>query len=38
VPTPHKEAAVYLLNLLSTTGTGILLSAVLGTLAMQYHR
>lgn len=36
VPTPHKEAAVYALNLLSTTGTGILLSAVLGALVMKY--
>ena len=36
VPTPHKEAAVYVLNLLSTTGTGILLSAILGALVMKY--
>ena len=28
--TPHKEAAVYMLNLLSATGTGILLSAIVG--------
>lgn len=35
VPTPHKEAAVYVLNLLSTTGTGILVAAVLGGLAMR---
>lgn len=36
VPTPHKEAAVFVLNLLSTTGTGILLSAVLGAMVMKY--
>jgi lactate permease len=36
VPTPHKEAAVYVLNGLSATGTGILLSAVLGALVMGY--
>ena len=36
VPTPHKEAAVYVLNGLSATGTGILLSAILGALVMGY--
>ncbi len=36
VPLPHKEGAVYLFNLLSATGTGILLSAILGGLAMGY--
>src|SRR5574343_1125169 len=37
VPTPHKESAVYVLNLLSATGTGILLAAVVGALVMKYH-
>ena len=37
VPTPHKEAAVYVLNLLSATGTGILLSAIVGALVMKYN-
>ena len=37
VPIPHKEAAVYTLNLLSATGTGILLAAVLGALVMKYN-
>ncbi len=37
VPTPHKEAAVYTLNLLSATGTGILLSAIVGGLVMKYN-
>lgn len=37
VPTPHKEAAVYTLNLLSATGTGILLAAILGALVMKYN-
>ena len=37
VPVPHQEAAVYTLNLLSATGTGILLSAVLGALVMKYQ-
>jgi len=37
VPTPHPEAAVYTLNLLSATGTGILLAAVLGALVMKYN-
>ena len=36
VPTPHKETAVYTLNLLSATGTGILLSAIVGALVMKY--
>ncbi len=37
VPTPHTEAAVYTLNLLSATGTGILLAAILGALVMKYN-
>lgn len=37
VPTPHKEAAVYVLNGLSATGTGILLSAIIGALVMGYR-
>ncbi|MEY2890389.1 MAG: hypothetical protein RJA98_297 [Pseudomonadota bacterium] len=37
VPTPHKEAAVYTLNILSATGTGILLAAILGALVMKYN-
>ncbi len=36
VPTPHPEAAVYVLNLLSATGTGILFAAVVGALVMKY--
>lgn len=36
VPTPHAESAVYVLNLLSATGTGILLAAVVGALVMKY--
>ena len=36
VTSPHKEAAVYVLNLLSTTGTGILLSAIVGAFVMGY--
>ena len=36
VPKPTKEAAVYVLNLLSATGTGILLAAIVGALAMKY--
>jgi lactate permease len=36
VPKPHKEAAIYTLNLLSATGTGILLSAIVGGLVMKY--
>ncbi len=37
VPTPHPEAAVYTLNLLSATGTGILLAAIVGALVMKYR-
>jgi len=37
VKAPHKETAVYVLNLLSATGTGILLSAVVGGLVMKYN-
>ena len=37
VTTPHKEAAVYVFNFLSTTGTGILLSALLGAVVMKYN-
>ncbi|UBB16351.1 L-lactate permease [Comamonas odontotermitis] len=36
VPNPTKEGAVYVLNLLSATGTGILLSAIVGGLVMKY--
>lgn len=36
VPTPHPEAAVYTVNLLSATGTGILLAAVLSAFFMKY--
>ncbi|OWW19931.1 L-lactate permease [Noviherbaspirillum denitrificans] len=36
VPKPHPEAAVYVLNLLSATGTGILLAAIVGALVMKY--
>ena len=36
VPTPHPESAIYVLNLLSATGTGILLAAILGALIMKY--
>ncbi|MEJ5152312.1 L-lactate permease [Comamonas sp. MYb396] len=36
VPQPTKEGAVYVLNLLSATGTGILLSAIVGGLVMKY--
>ncbi|MFT3819769.1 MAG: L-lactate permease [Rubrivivax sp.] len=35
VPTPHPEGAVYTLNLLSATGTGILLAAVISALVMK---
>jgi lactate permease len=34
---PTKEAAVYVLGLLSATGTGILLSAIFGGLLMKYN-
>jgi len=37
VTKPHKEAAVYVLNLLSATGTGILLAAIVGALVMKYN-
>ncbi|NIA54605.1 L-lactate permease [Massilia sp. TW-1] len=36
VAKPSPEAAVYVLNLLSATGTGILLSAIAGALFMRY--
>jgi len=36
VKAPTSEAAVYTLNLLSATGTGILLAAVVGALVMKY--
>ena len=36
VAKPTKEAAVYTLNILSATGTGILLSAIVGALVMKY--
>ncbi len=36
VPKPTKEGAVYVLNLLSATGTGILFAAIVGGLAMKY--
>jgi len=35
VKVPTKEGAVYVLNLLSATGTGILLSAIVGALVMR---
>jgi lactate permease len=37
VPKPTKEAAVYTFNLLSATGTGILLAAIVGGLYMKYN-
>jgi lactate permease len=37
VPTPHPETAVYVLNLLSATGTAILLSAIVGALFMKFR-
>ena len=37
VPKPTKEGAVYVLNLLSATGTGILLAALIGGLLMKYN-
>ncbi len=37
VPTPTKEGAVYQLLLLSATGTGILVSALVGGLVMKYN-
>ncbi|HSU23106.1 MAG TPA: L-lactate permease [Variovorax sp.] len=36
VPTPHPESAIYTLNLLSATGTGILLAALVSALIMKY--
>ena len=36
VPVPHKETAVFTFNLLSATGTGILLSAIVSALIMKY--
>jgi lactate permease len=36
VAVPTKEAAVYTLNILSATGTGILLAAIIGALVMSY--
>jgi lactate permease len=36
VAKPSKEAAVYMLNWLSATGTGILLAGVIGGLLMKY--
>jgi len=36
VAKPTKEGAVYVLGLLSATGTGILLSAIIGALVMKY--
>ena len=36
VPAPHKEEAVFTLNWLSATGTGILLAAVISGLLMRY--
>ncbi|MDB5929547.1 MAG: L-lactate transport [Polaromonas sp.] len=37
VPVPTREGAVYVLNILSATGTGILLSAILSALIMKYN-
>jgi lactate permease len=37
VQAPTKEAAIYTFNLLSATGTGILLSAIVGGLIMKYN-
>lgn len=37
VKVPTKEGAVYTLNLLSATGTGILLSAIVGGFIMKYN-
>ncbi len=36
-PAPTKESAIYTFNLLSATGTGILLSAIVGGLIMKYN-
>jgi len=37
VRAPTREAAIYTFNLLSATGTGILLSAIVGGLIMKYN-
>ena len=37
VAKPTKEGAVYVVGLLSATGTGILLSAIIGALVMKYN-
>jgi lactate permease len=37
VPKPTKEGAIYTLNLLSATGTGILLSSIVGAFVMKYN-
>jgi lactate permease len=37
VAVPKTESAIYTLNLLSSTGTGILLSAIVGGLVMKYN-
>ena len=37
VPQPTKEGAVYTLNLLSATGTAILLSAIVSAFVMKYN-
>ena len=37
VKQPTKEGAVYVLNLLSATGTGILFSAIVSALVMKYN-
>jgi lactate permease len=37
VAKPTKEGAVYVLNLLSATGTGILLAAIIGALVRKYR-
>jgi len=37
VPVPKTESAIFTLNLLSSTGTGILLSAIVGGLVMKYN-
>ena len=37
VTKPTKEGAVYVFNLLSATGSGILLAAIIGGLAMKYN-
>ena len=37
VRAPTREGAVYVLNILSATGTGILLSAIVSALVMKYN-